>query len=65
MTQELINAVMFANDCHKESALELIQEQVNRLRSLGADINPEDVDDACFDLGIDLDYVEDLILCLY
>lgn len=63
---DLETAVAKSNGCNKQEANEMIDDELNVCRDMfqNGDLNYSDMEDACFDLGIDLDHIEQLLLRL-
>lgn len=64
--KSLTEAVSISNGVSEKDANEMIDDELNVCRDLlqNGDFNYQDMEDACFDLGIDLDYIEQLLLRL-
>lgn len=64
--KSLTEAVAISNGVSEKDANEMIDDELKVCNDLlqHGDLNYSDMEDACFDLGIDLDHIEDLLLRL-
>lgn len=55
--------VMAANSCSENNAKSIVRDEVNTCRELleAGDLNYGDLEEACLDMGIECDHIEDLI----
>lgn len=60
---DLIDAIKISNDCSTKDAEGILQDEMDTCRDLLAEgeLTMCDMEQACFDMGIDLDHIEDLL----
>ncbi len=60
---ELIDAIRISNDCSKKDAENILQDEMDTCRDLLSDddLTMCDLEQACFDMGIDLDHIEQML----
>ena len=60
---ELIDAIRISNDCSKKDAESILQDEMDTCRDLlsDGDLSMCDLEQACFDMGIDLDHIEQML----
>lgn len=60
---ELIDAIRISNDCSKKDAENILQDEMDTCRDLlsDGDLTMCDLEQACFDMGIDLDHIEQML----
>ena len=62
----LLDTIARNNDCSVCDAEDLLQDELNVCRDLltAGDLQFSDLEDACMDLGVDFDEIEQMILML-
>lgn len=60
---DLIEAIKISNDCNEKDAENILQDEMDACRDMLAegDLTLCDLEQTCFDMGIDLDHIEDLL----
>ena len=60
---DLIEAIKKSNDCNTKDAESLLEDEMSVCRDMldAGDLQMEDLESACFDMGIDLDHIEQML----